>query len=126
MRDEEVTGEVIGETPVHETFITVRWEWLAFLAAQITLALIFLLAIIFHTAILDIDIVKSSNISELFATRGAEDADRPPNETGAAEDSNLLGIKSKLNKTVQGQLIREGMRWRLDVGRERPPDVKYQ
>lgn len=126
MRKEEVTGDVIGRTPVSETFITVRWEWLSFLAAQIALALVFLFAVIFHTAHLDIDIVKSSNISELFASRGVGDIHRQTEESTETEHEPLLGIKAKLDKTVQGRLIREGVRWRLDIGRERPADVKYQ
>ena len=117
---------MIGRTPVSETFITVRWEWLSFLAAQIALAMVFLFAVIFHTAHLDIDIVKSSNISELFASRGVDDARRQTEESTDTEREPLMGIKTKLDKTVQGRLVREGVRWRLDIGRERPANVKHQ
>lgn len=126
MRNQEVTGEVVGQTPVQETFIVVRWEWLSFLASQLGLTLVFLLAIIIHTASLDIDIVKSSNISELFANRGMSISDSSTSEQEATESTGLIGIKNDLNKTVKGQLLREGLRWRLHVARERPPDGKYQ
>lgn len=126
MRNEEVHGEVRGSVPVQRTLITVRWEWLSFLAAQIGLTLLFLIAIILHTAKLDIDIVKSSNISELFARGSIDEPNEPLGEDKPDGSSDLVGIKNDINKTVQGQLLREGVRWRLHVARERPPDDKSQ
>ena len=126
MRKEEVSGEVVGKTPIQETFIIVRWEWLSFLAAQLGLTLVSLLAITLHTASLDIDIFKSSNIPELFANRGAGASDQAPDDVGFGESTGLIEIKNGLDKTVQGQLLREGLRWRLHVARERSPNGKYQ
>ncbi|KAG9253138.1 uncharacterized protein F5Z01DRAFT_675524 [Emericellopsis atlantica] len=120
MRNAEKTdGEVVGQVLQTETFVVVRWAWLAFLAAQMGLTIVFVVAVAIHTARLDVDVVKSNNLSELFAQRG-----RGQEEEGEEEEEPLLGIKTQVDKLVKGRLVRTSEAWVLDVQREEAPDGK--
>lgn len=112
MRESAEDGEVIGEALQRETFIKVRWEWLTFLAAQIGLTAVFIVVVMFHTARLDVDIVKSSNISELFALGNNNWSKSLNDEHGSLKSS---GINTKFHKDLRGRLIREDGVWSLEV-----------
>lgn len=118
MRNNQANGHVRGEFFTSETFVTVRWAWLAFLATQIGLTFVFLLIVVVHTARLDVEIVKSSNIAELFAMRGSETAD---NGTPVSmHPPRWMGFKPRLDSTMSGRLRKDGDHgWNLDLLRER-------
>lgn len=116
MRNAEKTdGEVVGQVLQTETFVVVRWAWLAFLAAQMGLTIVFVVTVAMHTARLGVDVVKSNNLSELFAQRG-----RGREE----EEEPLLGIKTQVDKLVKGRLVWTSEAWVLDVQRDEAPDGK--
>lgn len=112
MRESAEDGEVVGKALERETFIKVRWEWLTFLAVQICFTSVFLIVVMVHTARLDVDIVKSSNISELFAL-GNDNWGK--SQTDEQKPLNPSGINTKIHKGLRGHLIREDGVWRLDV-----------
>ena len=91
----------------------VRWEWLTLLAAQVALSNIFLVAVMVRTWKLGVDVVKTSNMAELFAMRlqNAELACLKQAENG--EDEMLLGINAKVKKELHAELTKEDERWVL-------------
>ncbi|KAI6778012.1 uncharacterized protein J7T54_007409 [Emericellopsis cladophorae] len=121
MRNAEKTnGEVEGQVLQTETFVVVRWAWLAFLAAQMGLTIVFVVAVAMHTARLGVDVVKSNNLSELFAQRGRGRGEEEEED----DEQPLLGIKTQVDKLVQGRLVRTSEAWVLDVQRDEAPDGK--
>jgi hypothetical protein len=87
-----------------ETFVTVRWAWLAFVAAQVGLSIMFLVCVCWHTRHLGVDVVKSSNTAALFALGGLSSVSRG---TG--------GIRSLVGNEVRARLQKANGRWELDV-----------
>jgi hypothetical protein len=83
----------------------VRWAWLAFLAAQIGLSFVFLLAVMLYTAALGVDVVKSTSVAELFAMR----------PRGFSEPR---GIRPSIDGQLVGRLRKEGHLWNLEVHRK--------
>ena len=105
MRKKGVTK--VGETYIPEAFVTVRWTWLAFVAAQVGLSILFLVCIACHTARLGVDVVKSSNMSELFAL-GHVTA-----HTGLPLEA--LGIRPLLDPNTAARLRTQDGRWELKI-----------
>ncbi|KAL8760223.1 MAG: hypothetical protein Q9199_000246 [Rusavskia elegans] len=68
-QDDNVSGPAYGTAWTSETYLHVRWAWLAFPATLILLASCFLLGVILETAYRDILVWKSSNIALLFHGR---------------------------------------------------------
>ncbi|KAH6666507.1 hypothetical protein F5X68DRAFT_217206 [Plectosphaerella plurivora] len=65
------TGEAVqGTVLMPQTFVRVRWEWLAFLSAQVGLSIVFVGMVVVQTARLDLEIVKSSALAGVFAVSG--------------------------------------------------------
>lgn len=68
-QDDNVSGPAYGTAWTSETYLHVRWAWLAFPATLILLASCFLLGVILETSYRDILVWKSSNIALLFHGR---------------------------------------------------------
>lgn len=96
-----------GETLIPETFVEVRWEWLAFVATQVGLSIVFVVCIAWHTARLGVDVVKSSNMSELFALRGTMGDGQLPQEAA--------GINPNIPDNMMVRLRKSGDIWGLGV-----------
>lgn len=56
-------------TTADNPVLRIRWRWLSLLATQVLFTILFLLYVVINTAIMDVEIVKSSNIAELLALR---------------------------------------------------------
>lgn len=119
MQSTEANGHIKGQFLTPETFVTVRWAWLAFLATQIGLTYVFLLVVIVNTAKLDVQIVKSSNIAELFAISGSG---TEGNSISASTYSpRWMGFQPRVDGTLNGKLKKDGENgWNLDVRHEQP------
>lgn len=118
MQTTEANSHVQGAFLTTETFITVRWGWLAFLATQIGLTYIFLIVVVVHTARLDVEIVKSSNIAELFAMRGATGVDENNGNSApaASHTPQWMGFQPKVDGKLNGRLRKDGENgWNLDL-----------
>lgn len=106
-----------GEALQTEAFVIVRWEWLAFLAAQVGLAIIFLLAIVINTARLGVDVVKSNNLAELFAAErhrgGGGGSGVVERETYGAD-----GLRAAPEPGVVARLTSENGVWGLNLRRK--------
>lgn len=57
-----------GVALANETFVSIRWGWATFLAAQIMLAYLFLAVTIYRTAKLGTPVLKSSELATLLAS----------------------------------------------------------
>lgn len=57
-----------GVALANETFVSIRWGWAAFLAAQIMLAYLFLAVTMYRTAKLGTPVLKSSELATLLAS----------------------------------------------------------
>ncbi|KAL8923219.1 MAG: hypothetical protein Q9172_003238 [Xanthocarpia lactea] len=68
-QDDNVSGPAYGVAWTSETYVHVRWGWLAFPATLILLATCFLLGVILETSYRDILVWKTSNIALLFHGR---------------------------------------------------------
>lgn len=88
-----------------------RWPWLSLLAAQIFLTMMFFAFVVFDTAQVGVEIVKSSNIAELMAI----------NQRRESLDDHLpRGIAGEVVGSFKGRLVRGGGGWNLNV---RSPNV---
>ncbi|KAL8999341.1 MAG: hypothetical protein Q9169_001767 [Polycauliona sp. 2 TL-2023] len=97
-QDDNVTGPAYGTAWTSETYVHVRWAWLAFPASLILLASGFLLGVILETSYRDILVWKSSNIALLFHGRSLRlsgQDDKPVNELSAMT-SRATDIKARL------------------------------
>lgn len=107
------------------TYVTVRWGWISFIAVQIALTIAFLLGVVVHTAKLDMDVVKSSNLAELFASGLEEQAGRE--SAGDGNNASTTGLKRSVSHDLLGQLQRdEDGKWRLLVERRYQPAPSRQ
>lgn len=115
MRTNQINGTITGQSLDVEVFITVRWGWLSFLAAQIGLTALFIVWVAGDTSMLDVPVIKSSNLAELFAFRKL---DMEP--TPRAEDSGTkqTGIGQGIDKRTLGRLVRESDVWHLEIQSE--------
>lgn len=105
-----------GVQLIPESYVRVRWGWLAFLALQVFLVVVFLGSIVAQTAIWKVKVLKSSTIATLFAI-GAEDK-------VLLERQNLGGINNTAEMTRQADMLTgefgEGDQgWVLEVARRR-------
>jgi hypothetical protein len=109
---EPVVGEVLG--PV--VFVRVDWAWMSFLASQIVLSMVFLLAVIVQTAGLGVDVVKSSELASLFALDSGE---LQSSSLGPETVENMSpGLRKKLDKRIQGRLHNMQAKWVVHVERD--------
>lgn len=98
-----------GEAKVLVTFIIVRWNWIAFIGTQVGLSIIFLIAVMIHTARLGLPVVKSSNLAELFALQGGESLGHAPGQH--------VGLKPSIDGSLSGRLIQDGPNWKFQLDR---------
>jgi hypothetical protein len=63
---------------------------------------------------LGIDIVKSSNMAELFALQDIRGENRPSSQEGEQEPKHV-GIKPVVDKSMGAELIRRNGTWKLDL-----------
>lgn len=108
MRQKGTTQD--GQTLVPETFVRVRWEWLAFVAIQVGLSILFLITIACQTVHLGLDVVKSSNMSELFALRHNTAYTQLPSEAA--------GIRPLVDPSIVARLQNTDDTWALEVSRQ--------
>lgn len=119
MRQSKISEKVPGQVLTEKTFVVVRWEWLSFLAAQVGLTIVFLIAVIIYTARLHIDVIKSSNIAELLAIRkSADDLD--------ADGADVLGggIRRDIGDEFLARLQKDGPAWHLEISQRAVQDGK--
>ncbi|CAG9983269.1 unnamed protein product [Clonostachys byssicola] len=110
MRNGDKEGKATGIAYKSETYVRIRWEWLTFLAAQICLTILFLVAVIVQTAKLDMEVVKSSNMAELFAIHATDSKD---DRATASYDQAVRykGIATKIHHASTGKLVKKGDGW---------------
>ena len=108
-QDDNVTGPAYGTAWTNETYVHVRWAWLAFPATLILVASSFLLGVILETSYRDILVWKSSNIALLFHGRSLRLSARneKPFNKLSAMTSRATNIKAKLVESEIGG-------WKLD------------
>ncbi|KAL8638709.1 MAG: hypothetical protein Q9228_004160 [Teloschistes exilis] len=111
-QDDHVTDPAYGIAWTKETYVHVRWGWLAFPITLVSLASLFLLGIILETSHRDILVWKSSNLALLFHGRSLNltaSSDGPVSRLSAMT-SRASDIKAKLLETPQGgwKLTQEG------------------
>ncbi|KID80962.1 hypothetical protein MAJ_11442, partial [Metarhizium majus ARSEF 297] len=111
MRANQVNGAVQGEALESEIFITVRWAWISFLAAQIGLTIAFIWAVAACTSNLEVPVIKGSNAAELFAIRKSY----METITLGTVNGKQAGIDQKIDKKTLGILVRDYDAWHLEV-----------
>lgn len=99
------------------TFVEVRWEWLTMVAAQVGLSIAFLLAVVYGTARLGVDVVKSTNMAELFALPavGRQDGGNDSKSYSMHQDVAYAGIKTEVGKDVGATLRRRREGWVMEL-----------
>jgi hypothetical protein len=109
--------EANGTAFTSVTFVEVRWEWLTMVAAQVGLSIAFLLAVVFGTARLGVDVVKSTNMAELFAlpAMGRQDGGKEPDVHSFHQDIAYAGIRTQVGKDVGATLRRGREGWFMEV-----------
>jgi hypothetical protein len=113
----ETGREENGTALASVTFVEVRWEWLTLVAAQVVLSIAFLLAVVIGTARLGVDVVKSSNMAELFAMQELDcnGCSKASGGESRAEGVVYGGIKTEVGKDIEATLRRDDAGWRLEV-----------
>lgn len=92
----------------------IRWQWLSLLGTQVVFTILFLVYVITNTAIINVEVVKSSNIGELLALNQQREGMRRPN--CPEEDVLSEGIRSEIgDKNVLARLRRYEGEWSLDL-----------
>lgn len=105
-RGRHATGEALN--PV--TYITVRYQWLSFIATQVFLTIVFLGIVIVQTWRLGIDVVKSSDVAGLFAF------DHSGNDKNLKDGPAIVtyGIREKLEREIVGTLRQKDGAWSIN------------
>lgn len=122
MRGRPESEVVTGSAYMGILRVAIRWEGIAFLVVHTGLAILFLIAVIVHTARLGVDVVKISNTASLFAiTAGSKlEVQWTPDGRWLTSD----GIKPLLdgkdpveNRSLVGKLRKgeDGQGWRMEV-----------
>ncbi|KJK84593.1 hypothetical protein H634G_00114 [Metarhizium anisopliae BRIP 53293] len=111
MRANQVNGTVEGDALESEIFITVRWPWISFLAAQIVLTIAFISAVAASTSNLEVPVIKGSNAAELFAIRKSD----METTTLGTVNGKQAGIDQKIDKKTLGILVRDYDTWHLEI-----------
>ena len=101
-----------------ETFVAVRWEWLALLVAQVCLAIVILVFVVVATARSGVAVVKSSPLPGLFAISGEEKLWLEATPTTAADMAGIQRARGEvaLMSTaagITGGLRRRGQLWEI-------------
>jgi hypothetical protein len=102
---------VQGRAMAPETFVHVRWEWLAFIVAQIGLSVIILGSAIVKTRYAGLDAVKSSAVAVLLAVP-AEEKWWLEQKQGSGQ-TDALDLVVGRTKGVVGRFAPDGQGWRL-------------
>jgi hypothetical protein len=104
---------VEGEALAPVVYIRVQWAWLSFLASQIFLSILFLIAVIVQTAGLGVEVVKSCEIASLFAVdyRSLPTPSRSDTSTGLVSP----GLRRELDTSVRGKLHGDHTGWRVQL-----------
>jgi hypothetical protein len=108
----------VGVALTSETFVQVRWEWLAFIIAQIFLSMVLLGVVMTETHLAGIAAIKTSSLPTLFAVKSS---DRAQLEAGAAPEQDLdeySSIQSRGTGITEG-LTRTGTGWKFETSRNR-------
>lgn len=115
MRERGLEQDGTAFTPV--TFVVVRWEWLTLISAQVLLSIAFLVTVVIGTARLGVDVVKSSNMAELFAlpSQDGSESGKGGEESGRRETGLSQGINTKVSRDVGAVLEKRQEGWRLKV-----------
>ncbi|CAG9984881.1 unnamed protein product, partial [Clonostachys byssicola] len=115
MRNADTDNHIEGKAYKQELHILVRWEWLSLLVIQLTLTLVFLIWVMVLTAQLDMDVVKSSNLAELFAMHGADESTVSADE-GESVELLSKGINTKIDKDITARLSKRNYEWKIYLG----------
>ena len=98
-----------GRSFVPVTIVRVRSEWLAFMAAQIALSIVFRLAIVVQTLRRGVDVVKNSAVATVLVV--------PASDKAAMKDfTGHVGIpysRAPVEYYSIGILVKKGGSWRL-------------
>lgn len=96
----------------------IEWEWLALLAAQIVLTIIFLAIVIVHTSILGVDVVKSSEIASLTRILQVNGS------TAASSGSEPIlsgGLQTAVDRSIIGTVRPIDGRWVVEISEDHTP-----
>lgn len=99
-----VVGTTLNESPI----VRVRWAWLALLAVQLVLVVVFLAGTVIATHRKRVQILKNSTVATLFALNdGMKDGLGPARNVGELS-SMVEGIRVKLNPDGSLRLVDAG------------------
>lgn len=102
-----VSSLVSGTAWQEERYISVRWEWLSLVAAQIGLALVVLVLVMVQTARLGVPVVKSDILPAFFAVGLAERAEAERgrvSDVGFSPEVKKNGAKPEESFALMGEL----------------------
>ncbi|KAF5003079.1 hypothetical protein FDECE_10360 [Fusarium decemcellulare] len=104
--------DVLGETLGPETFVAVRWAWLALIASQVVLSIAFLVIVMIQTSRAGIAVVKGSSLSVLFAI-SADDKARLERGLGDQKHQGDFGRAAKDGFGIVGNFKMAERGWTL-------------
>ncbi|TLD27313.1 hypothetical protein PspLS_04552 [Pyricularia sp. CBS 133598] len=101
----------------HETYISIRWGWFAFLVVQVVLAASFLGCVIMETSLLDVRVLKSSALAGMFAVSAEDRKLLEAEGIGRVDEGHVMASAIKADG-IRGRLVCSGDRegWVLDLG----------
>ncbi len=109
-----------GKTFVRETYVQVRWPWLASLISQVALSAVFLVAVMVQTAVMEVKVIKSSSLATMFAI-SAEDKYYLERDIIVGRLGEASRMAQRL-KDVTGRFMVMGSRgWVVDLGHRGSP-----
>ncbi|KAI6371362.1 hypothetical protein MCOR25_003970 [Pyricularia grisea] len=111
-------GMQISAAPIrHETYISIRWGWFAFLVVQVVLAAAFLGGVIMETILLDVRVLKSSALAGMFAVSAEDRKLLEAEGIGRVDEGHVMASAIKADG-IRGRFVCSGDRegWVLDLG----------
>ncbi|KAI6462311.1 hypothetical protein MCOR17_005979 [Pyricularia oryzae] len=101
----------------HETYISIRWGWFAFLVVQVVLAASFLGGVIMETILLDVRVLKSSALAGMFAVSAEDRKLLEAEGIGRVNEGHVMASAVKADG-IRGRFVCSGDRegWVLDLG----------
>ncbi|KAK0630085.1 hypothetical protein B0T17DRAFT_506582 [Bombardia bombarda] len=103
-----------GIVLILDSYVSVQWAWLAFLAAQVTLSAVFLVGIMIQTAVWKVRILKASAMATLFAIPADGKMVLERRGLGSIDDDNSM---TQRLESITGRFKLGDRGWKLDLGR---------
>ena len=107
----------VGVSLATESYIHIKWPFITFLAAQLTLFAVFLFGLVIQTAVWKVPVAKGSALAMLFAVTAEDKAllEQQQQLVGDDTDGGLVSIDQAVHPKTRRKLMQD-MTCKLKLG----------